>query len=214
MQSRTAVLFAGLVLALPACADESPTRVTPETSPVSLFPHTGGGGPDQPGGSTRVCSMKAVTGEVRCFRDLAAYLADRTGGRITKVKDPSNITEAEIDAIDVAAAEARRSTGARITSSVTTAILYDLPYRNYSADYIFMDAPSGCDTNKSTAEWAWSALTASFDNRTSSFQGYNNCAVKLWTAQTYAGIAWGPASYTDSFGGHAIDNNASSVKVY
>lgn len=41
MQRRTAALLAGLVVALAACADESRTPVTPETSPAPLFTHSG-----------------------------------------------------------------------------------------------------------------------------------------------------------------------------
>jgi hypothetical protein len=40
MQLRTAALFAGLVMALTACADKSQTPVTPETSPAPRFSHS------------------------------------------------------------------------------------------------------------------------------------------------------------------------------
>jgi hypothetical protein len=55
-------------------------------------------------------------------------------------------------------------------------------------------------------------VPSGWNDRVSSFQGYNNCQIKLWTNGNMSGTSWGPASYADTVG--ALNNQSSSMTFY
>ena len=56
-------------------------------------------------------------------------------------------------------------------------------------------------------------VPSGWNDRVSSFQGYNNCSVRLWRNGGAEGQRpWGPPSSADTLG--TMDNQASSMTFY
>jgi hypothetical protein len=76
-----------------------------------------------------------------------------------------------------------------VESSVLIVILYDNANMDGSAGSWSYYGAAACTSTTSDIDYSVSTL-GSFNNRTSSFQSYNNCATRLWSGTSYTGTAY------------------------
>jgi len=95
--------------------------------------------------------------------------------------------------------------------SVLLARLYDAPNRSTASGYLDVFAPGGCDWSMDM-DWSLGTMPSGWNDRVSSFQGFNHCAVKLWQNGGLTGSAYGPIYSANGVGG--LDNQASSVSFH
>ncbi len=88
---------------------------------------------------------------------------------------------------------------------------YDLADRDGAGSYFNVTAATGCDTSPDL-DFTVGTMPAGWNDRVSSFQGYNSCQVKLWKDGNASGSSLGPANYDDSLG--SMDNQTSSITFY
>ncbi len=88
---------------------------------------------------------------------------------------------------------------------------YDYTDRDPAGGYFNVTAATACDTS-ADLDFTLGSVPSGWNDRISSFQGYNNCSVKLWKNGGASGTAWGPAAYADSLS--TMDNQASSLTFY
>ncbi len=100
---------------------------------------------------------------------------------------------------------------AALTTSVLLGRFYDDPNRDPSNGYFNVTAATGCDGNPDL-DYTLGVMPSGWNDRVSSFQGYNSCSIKLWQDGHASGTSWGPATYADSLG--SMNNQASSITFY
>ena len=74
-----------------------------------------------------------------------------------------------------------------------------------------MTAAAPCDTN-ADVDFTLGTVPSGWNDRVSSFQGFNNCSIRLWKNGGATGASWGPATVADTVG--SLDNQASSMTFY
>jgi len=72
-------------------------------------------------------------------------------------------------------------------------------------------AASACDAS-ADIDFSVSTMPSGWNDRVSSFQGYNSCQIKLWQNGAFSGSTFGPITYAYSVG--ALDNQASSITFH
>ena len=77
--------------------------------------------------------------------------------------------------------------------------------------YFTVTAAAPCDTN-ADVDFTLGTVPSGWNDRVSSFQGFNNCSVRLWKNGGATGASWGPATVADTVG--SLDNQASSMTFY
>lgn len=106
-----------------------------------------------------------------------------------------------------------QTSGARLTAAAASATyvlgrLYDDV--NRTGPYLELTAGAPCDTS-SDVDWEVSNVGATWNDRTSSFQGYNACQVKVFENAGYTGGSVGPLTSTD-YVGAAMNDRTTSVR--
>lgn len=96
-----------------------------------------------------------------------------------------------------------------LATTYTLATLYTAA--NYGGSSLALKASTPCDTN-ADVDHQWGSLPAGFADEVSSFQGANNCQVKLYKDINYGGISVGPAT-SSGYVGDAMNDQASSVQL-
>ncbi len=84
---------------------------------------------------------------------------------------------------------------------------------DYGGASFAITGPSQCDSNKSTWEYGLSYVGAAWNDRTSSFQGFANCQVKVFDNQSYGGTSLGPLAQSSN-AATAMNDRTSSVQFY
>jgi hypothetical protein len=97
------------------------------------------------------------------------------------------------------------------TGSILLGRFFDSPDRNISGSYFNVYAVSGCDTSPDL-DFTLGTVPVGWSDRVSSFQGYNNCGVRVWRNGNASGTYWGPAAFADTLG--SMDNQTSSITFY
>lgn len=97
------------------------------------------------------------------------------------------------------------------TGSILLGRFFDLPDRDSSGSYFNVYAVTGCDTSPDL-DFTLGTVPFGWNDRVSSFQGYNNCSVKVWQNGHASGASYGPATYANSLG--SMDNQTSSLTFY
>lgn len=124
-----------------------------------------------------------------------------------------NISTGDFSCTTVDPAQAGPLARAAVTGG--TAVLlgrfYDDANRDSADGYFNVTAASGCDTSPDL-DFTLGTVPSGWNDRVSSFQGYNNCTIKIWKDGNASGTSWGPASYADSLG--TMNNQMSSATFY
>jgi hypothetical protein len=140
------------------------------------------------------CVINLASHTEDCFSSYRESIAFATGGRITDA--PQDVRVAVKDAAFTA--EVNASTAA--ASSVIIATLYwNINYNASGVDHVFTySGPSACTTTLSDENYFDSDLGAhdttndgTWNNKTSSFKGYNNCWLKLYDNMNFGGASTG-----------------------
>lgn len=97
---------------------------------------------------------------------------------------------------------------AESTSTTLLARMYDAPNRSVADGYLDVFAAGPCDAS-GDIDWEVGVMPTGWNDRISSFQGFNQCDVRLWQNGGFSGGWFGPASSANSLG--AMDNQASSM---
>ena len=95
--------------------------------------------------------------------------------------------------------------------SILLGRFYDETNLDGSGAYFNVTAASGCDAN-ADLDYSVGSMPSGWNDRVSSFQGYNGCQVKLWQNGGFGGASYGPVSYAYTVG--PLDNQASSITFY
>ena len=106
---------------------------------------------------------------------------------------------------------ARLSASTTLAAASTTYVLgrlYD--DANRVGPYLELTASGPCDTS-SDVDWEVSNVGSTWNDRTSSFQGYNACQVKVFENAGYTGGSLGPLGSTD-YVGAAMNDRTTSVR--
>jgi hypothetical protein len=88
---------------------------------------------------------------------------------------------------------------------------YDEPNQDTSGGFFTVQAATGCDDSADIDFWL-SSVPSGWNDRVSSFQGFNSCQIKLWQNGGFSGATFGPVTYAYSVG--ALDNAASSITFH
>lgn len=97
------------------------------------------------------------------------------------------------------------------SGSVILGRFYDDIDRDGTDGFTTVSAASGCDTSPDL-DFTLGTMPSGWNDRISSFQGFNNCSVRLWKNGGATGTYWGPATYADTLS--TMDNQASSLTFY
>lgn len=141
----------------------------------------------EPTDSGRFCSIRAETQKMVCVA-----------------------TEAELPkAREMAAARG----GVAPTATYIIAKLYDNAGYDASNGVLEVTSGAACTSSRSDVDTQLGTL-GGWDNRISSFQGFANCAVKLFESNYFAGSAYPGTGYyvSSSNVGAAMNDQASSVR--
>ncbi|MEU5881204.1 hypothetical protein [Spirillospora sp. NPDC047279] len=159
------------------------------------------------------CVTNVAAGQTHCYDTFPQALSAATGGQITDAPQSpaaaaaSRSFEQQINAIGRQAA----SSDAPL-ALVTLSIEYDWNYYQTTEGSITYVGPSGCDSDGSV-EWQRSNLGDAWNDRISSFRGYNGCQVNHFQHANFEGARTGPlgSSFAMSeIGG--VNNQASSIR--
>jgi hypothetical protein len=143
------------------------------------------------------CWTDVATGESHCFTTFAAVIEDLSGGAV----------EVSGDAASFGAADAGALREVTTLASVPAGTVYeDANYGGASNTFV---VPSACDASADVDFQVGLAGTA-WDNRISSFKGFNSCQTTLWT-NTYSGSSYGPTTNSLNVGG-TLNDRASSIQ--
>jgi hypothetical protein len=96
-------------------------------------------------------------------------------------------------------------------TSYVLARFYDSIDLDPSDGSFTVTASAPCDTS-SDVDFTLGTVPSGWNDRVSSFQGFNNCSVRLWRNGGASGTYWGPAFLANVLGG--MDNQASSMTFY
>jgi hypothetical protein len=88
---------------------------------------------------------------------------------------------------------------------------YDDANLDSSDGYFNVTAVAPCDTNPDL-DFTVAVMPVGWNDRVSSFQGFNNCTVKLWKNGAATGASYGPTTVGEQLG--SMDNQTSSMTFY
>ena len=80
-----------------------------------------------------------------------------------------------------------------------------------SDGFFTITAQSPCDTSPDL-DFTVGTVPAGWNDRVSSFQGFNNCSIRLWRNGGASGAYWGPSILANVLS--TMDNQASSMTFY
>jgi len=83
---------------------------------------------------------------------------------------------------------------------------------NRTGAFFEITASGPCDTS-SDLDWELGALPAVWQDRTSSFQGYSDCQIRVYENNSFGGLTYGTYSSTN-YVGDALNDRTSSVRFY
>jgi hypothetical protein len=153
------------------------------------------------------CVLNPATKVNTCYPTFTAAIAAATGGRIADA--PSDVKAALADQALTERINAASTAGAGTLATVIGGIFYDQIGQQGSS--ITVTKPSPCDADKLLREmWVdYPMLNAiGWNDRISSFHGYNNCWCKLWehdrSGKSYGFVVMAELLYD-------FDNIASSI---
>jgi hypothetical protein len=116
------------------------------------------------------------------------------------------------DAADADSAKAEvlgtRSRGQSVLASYLIGRFYDNANFNTAAGYIDFFGSSPCDATLTPRNFGWSPM-GSWANRVSSFQGYSNCLIRVWSNTGYTGSNLSYRANEDNLGATMNDNTES-----
>ncbi|MGK5558571.1 hypothetical protein ACSNOI_43915 [Actinomadura kijaniata] len=159
------------------------------------------------------CVMNLATDQTRCYDTFPQAVSAATGGQITDAPQSpaaaaaSRSFEQRINAIGRQAASS-----AAPLAPVTLSIEYDWTYYQTNAGSLTITGTSGCDSD-SSVEWMKTTL-GDWNDRISSFKGYNGCQVRHYQHENFAGAYTTPVGENPSMlqiGG--LNNQASSIHL-
>jgi hypothetical protein len=98
------------------------------------------------------------------------------------------------------------------SSQYVLAVFYDDPNKNPADGTLAIFASGPCDTD-SDVDWSVSVMPTGWNDRISSFDGYNHCEVKFWQNSPFApGATYGPVASAYSLG--SMGDEVSSMAFY
>ncbi len=178
----------------PAAPAAAPAGPTDEAATAAARP---------PAAAGRHCVLAAGSGaRERCFADFPSAVAHATGGRVTDA--PASPAAAARDASFTAALEAAPVAAAAAVVGIEYANL------NYGGSSLTLTAARGCD-NSLDVDWRFPSLSASWNDRISSFRSYSNCAQQLFRGGNFSGGALTHIVTSMSYVGAAANDQASSI---
>jgi hypothetical protein len=81
---------------------------------------------------------------------------------------------------------------------------------NRSGPYLELTASGPCDTN-ADVDWEVANVGSTWNDRTSSFQGFNGCQVRVFENASFGGASYGPLTSSD-YVGSAMNDRTTSVR--
>lgn len=141
------------------------------------------------------CWTKVWTGETRCFTTFAAAVADLSGGEVKVSGGAAAFSTADASAVAVAAA------------SYTAMVAYE--DSSYGGASNIFQVVNLCDGD-AAVENSQSLVGTIWNDRISSFKGYNGCDSKLWS-NLWGGSSYGP-TLTTTYVGATLNDEASSIQ--
>lgn len=78
--------------------------------------------------------------------------------------------------------------GTPIGTGITLSIEFDLPDLDASGETQFFRGANGCDTLADVDYQLATLVGTGWDNRTSSYQGYNHCSTWHWSSANFSGV--------------------------
>jgi hypothetical protein len=136
----------------------------------------------------------------------------------TAATDPDKYCTLNISTGDLTCSSADPSAGARLNraavESGTSYVLgrfYDSIDLDPSDGYFTITAQSQCDTSPDL-DFVVGTVPAGWNDRVSSFQGFNYCSIRLWRNGGASGAYWGPSLLANVLS--TMDNQASSMTFY
>jgi len=101
-----------------------------------------------------------------------------------------------------------RADAASVASASVLGRLYDDSGR--TGPYLELTASGPCDSN-ADVDWEVANVGSTWNDRTSSFQGFNGCQLKVFENASFGGASYGPATSTD-YVGSAMNDRTTSVR--
>jgi hypothetical protein len=83
---------------------------------------------------------------------------------------------------------------------------------NRTGAFFEVTASGPCDTS-SDLDWELGALPAAWQDRTSSFQGYSGCQIRVYENNSFGGLSYGAYS-SSNYVGDPMNDRTSSVRFY
>ncbi|GAA1564837.1 hypothetical protein GCM10009678_54880 [Actinomadura kijaniata] len=159
------------------------------------------------------CVVNLATDRTQCYDTFPQAISAATGGQITDAPQSpaaaaaSRSFEQRINAIGRQAASS-----AAPLATVTLSIEYDWNYYQTTAGSLTITGTSGCDGDGSV-EWMKTSL-GGWNDRISSFKGYNGCQVRHYQHENFAGAYTSPVGENPSMMQHGgLNNQASSIHL-
>lgn len=140
------------------------------------------------------CRMSVETGSTSCYRSVGALLASFGVQR----PDASSIGQAEVTAIQ-----------AQPDATYVLSVVYDKEnYDIADGSYTFY-ASAGCDGDMG-AEWLVGNVGATWNDRITSYQGFNKCQSALYEDANFAGSQFGTKTNSMNVG-NAMNDKTTSI---
>ncbi|GAA0561594.1 hypothetical protein [Actinomadura livida] len=158
------------------------------------------------------CVTNVATGQMQCYDTFPQAISAATGGQITDApQSPAAAVASRSFEQRINAAGRQAASSAAPLATVTLSIEYDWNYYQTTAGSNTYTGTSGCDSDGSV-EWMKNNLGDSWNDRISSFKGYNGCQVRHFQHENGAGAYTTPVGQNPSMMDHGgLNNQASSI---
>jgi hypothetical protein len=159
------------------------------------------------------CVVDVTSGAETCYATFRAATAAATGGLITDAPQaPADALASQAFADRVDAVGRAVEAGKAPRATVTLSIEYDWNYYNSQAGSRTYTAARGC-VNNGAADWVLSWIGDDWNDRISSFRGYNTCEVDHFQHADFGTPHTGWVTQTPSMMDHTgLNNLTSSIK--
>lgn len=155
------------------------------------------------------CSFDLSTGITTCYDSYQALITDISGGAVTTITSPSQITD-DVVATIAGSGAAPRSAAARPAATASTFILSIISApANYGDPTFTFTQNFPCDTD-SGVEANVRNMPAGWNDRLSSFRSFSDCQTKIFE-NTFSGATLGPLT-NSSYVGNALNDRTSSME--
>ncbi|MGW2207550.1 hypothetical protein [Streptomyces sp. NPDC001774] len=131
------------------------------------------------------CAVLIPSGAQQCFSGFREAVAFGTKGRVTDAPlDAIDAAQSSKFAVQINETGSTEGEGSRVLIGV---FFEDVSYSGDSISFYGGNGP--CDDSDSVAEYSWSDVGDSWNDRISAFRGFNNCWVRGYEHTNFGGSA-------------------------